>query len=75
MKSYEFESAGGGSAGRRLRTVHGVPDPTGNVYNRGSKYRQPKNCLKGIVVPYTAFATVSTSRQVTIATVCGATPQ
>jgi len=39
------------------------------VYSGGSEYQQAENCIKGIVVPYSAFATAATSQQVAIATV------
>ena len=42
-----------------------------NMYNGGSEYQQPENCLKGIVVPYTAFVSASPFQQVAIATVPG----
>ena len=39
------------------------------LYNGSTEYQQAENCLKGIVVPYTAFSTAATSQQVAIATV------
>src|SRR5437588_1088351 len=42
-----------------------------NLYNGGSEYQQAENCLKGIVVPYTAFVSASPFQQIAIATVPG----
>jgi hypothetical protein len=39
----------------------GQPGIYSALYNGGCEYQQAENCLKGIVVPYTAFTTASTS--------------
>ncbi len=49
----------------------GQPAVYSSLYNGGIEYQQAENCLRGIVVPYTAFTTASTSQQVAIATVPG----
>src|SRR5260370_12469163 len=70
--------SGGGSPGGLSRGVQsnngvggfaGQPAIYSTLYNGGGEYQQAENCLKGIVVPYTAFTTASTSQQVVIATV------
>jgi hypothetical protein len=58
------------------RPSNRTPVQTGvysTLYNGGSEYRYAENCLKGIVVPYTAFTTTNlTPGQLTLR-VCGVT--
>src|SRR5450432_856430 len=49
----------------------GQPGIYSTLYNGASEYQQAENCIKGIVMPYTVFATAAPSQQLAIATVPG----
>lgn len=64
-----------GGASGSIQTNNGSGGLTGQpgiysaMYSGASEYQQAENCLKGLVVPYTALAAASTSQQVAIGTV------